>query len=201
MERSTADNSRVDQAIADAIAFYQPRRFYFNETRTVTFSTVAGTDLYTFNTPTLTGTIGAEFYRIDEVLVLVGSTYDDVRRIDYDWLESLADNNTGRGQPYNYAYINRQMRLYPNPDAIYTVRILGHVKAAAPANDAEADNVWTNEGFELIRCRAKFNLATHVFSDDGMAGRMVAMERIALTALMGATYRKTEGGRLVPTQF
>lgn len=191
----------IDQCITDAIGFYQSKRFYFNERRDVTFPTVIGTDLYTFNTPTLTGTAGAEFYRIDEAFILISGQYDTMRRVNYAWLEDLADNNTGQGQPYNYAYIGREMRIYPNPDAIYTIRLLGHVKFSAPANDAEADNVWMNEGFELIRSRAKKVFAMHVIEDDALSARMDTMERSALGALRESTYRKVEGGMIVPTQW
>lgn len=197
----TTWGARIDQAIGDAIAFYQSKRFYFNERRDVTFPTVAGTDLYTFNTPTLVGTIGAEFYRIDEALILIGGQYDYMRRVDYDWLEQLADNNTSQGQPYNYAYVGRQMRIYPNPSQAYTIRLLGHVKFNAPANDAEADNVWMNEGFELIRSRAKKSFAMHVIEDEALATRMDQMERSALNALRESTYRKVEGGMIQPTQW
>lgn len=202
LERDQATwGARIDQCIDDAITFYISKRFYFNERRDVTFPTVSGTDLYTFNTPTLVGTIGAEFYRIDKAMILVGGQYDDLRRVDYDWLEDLADNNPGAGQPYNYAYVGRQMRIYPMPNDVFTIRLLGHVKFNAPIDDAEADNVWMNEGFELIRSRAKKVFAMHVIEDEALASRMDTMERSALGALREATYRKVEGGMLIPTQF
>jgi len=202
LERDSATwGTRIGQAVTDAITFYQPKRFYFNESRSVTFSTVIGTDLYTFNTPTLTGTVGAEFYKIDEVLILQGGTWDILKKVDYDWLEDMADNNVSQGQPYNWAYVGRQMRFYPNPNAIFTVRVIGHQKFTAPADDAVNDNVWMNEGFELIRSRAKKVFAMHVIEDMDLASRMDQMERSALTALREATYRKTEGGMIVPTQF
>ncbi len=192
---------QIDEAIADAVAFYQSKRFYFNESRTVTFSTVAGTDLYTFNTPTLTGTIGAEFYKIDDVQLAVGASVTRLYRVDYDWLEQTADNNTSQGQPYNYAYIGRMMRVYPTPSAVWTIRIIGHQKMDAPTDDIVNDNVWMNEGFELIRSRAKAQFAMHVIEDTALAERMQIMEREAMKAIREATYRKTEGGMLIPTQF
>jgi hypothetical protein len=202
LERDQATwGTMIDEAIADAITFHQSKRFYFNESRTVTFSTVAGTDMYTFNTPTLTGTIGAEFYRIDDVLITISASVTHLRRVDYDWLEQTADNNTSQGQPYNYAYVGRQMRIYPIPDQAYTVRIIGHQKFDAPADDIVNDNVWMNEGFELIRSRAKAQFAMHVIEDEPLAQRMQIMERSAMGALRESTYRKAEGGMIVPTQF
>jgi hypothetical protein len=195
------DDTRINNAISDAIGEYQSIRLYFNESRSTTFPTVAGTDLYTFNTPTLTGTIGAEFYRIDGISILNGSTWDDLHRADYDYLELLADNNLSAGQPTDYAYIGRQLRIYPNPNTVYTIRVSGHQAFVAPTDDAVTDNVWMNEGFELIRAAAKRFFALHVIEDEALASRMAAMEARALTALKRATWRKTEGGRLIPTQF
>ncbi len=85
-ERS--DSTAIGKKINAAIRHYQPRRFWFNESRSVTFNTVAGTDLYTFVT------IGTEFYRVDSVAVTIDT--DDVRyldRMNYVDLSALADNN------------------------------------------------------------------------------------------------------------
>jgi hypothetical protein len=202
LERDQATwGTMIDDAIGDAITFHQSKRFYFNESRTVIFSTVAGTEMYTFNTPTLVGTIGAEFYRIDDVQITIGASVTRLRRVGYDWLEQTADNNQAQGQPYNYAYVGRQMRIYPNPGQVYAVRIVGHQKFDAPDDDSVDDNVWMNEGFELIRSRAKAQFAMHVIEDEAMAQRMQIMERSALGALRESTYRKVEGGMIVPTQF
>lgn len=202
LERSESEwGSSVTDAINDAIDFYQPKRFYFNERRTLTFATVASVDTYAFNTPGVTGAIGAEFYKIDQVLLQIGTTWDILRKDAYDWQEQSADNNIAAGQPYSWAYIDRAIRLYPMPSDVWTVRIIGHQKIEAPADDAEDGNPWVNEAFELIRSRAKGQLAMHVLEDEALATRMTTMERSALTNLKAATYRKTEYGMIIPTQF
>ena len=197
----TAWNSRVNNAIDDACNFYQRKRFYFNESRTVTFSTVAGTDTYTFNTPAITGTNGAEFHKIDNVYLTVGGTVVRLHREDPDRLEYLADNLAGQSIPTDYAQFSRTMRFYPNPNAIYTVRIIGHLKYAGPVDDLETTNVWMNEGFELIRSRAKAQIAMHILEDEALATRMETMERSALSSLMQAGFAKMQGGSIEPTQF
>lgn len=202
LERDQATwGTRIDQAIDDAIAHYQSKRFYFNESRTVTFNTVAGTDTYTFPKAATAGTITPDFYQVDVVYITVGGSVDELRRVDYDWLEQIADNNTAQGQPYNYAYVGQTWRIYPVPNAIYTIRILGHLKVATPATDAETDNPWMADGFELIRSRAKGQFAMHVIEDESLASRMAVMEKSALSALMGATYHKAGSGNIIPTQF
>jgi len=193
---STADGTRVLSAISSAIKFYQSKRFFFNESRAVTFSTADGTSDYTF------ASIGTEFYRLDGVFVTISSS--DVRELDRSdplEIESLIANEATTGQPSEYAYFDRTLRLWRIPDAIYSVRLVGHVKIAEPATDDTANNEWFTEAYELIRCRAKAYLYAHVFPDPSMAQVMQAAEQQALGTLMLATVAKVELGRLEPTEF
>jgi hypothetical protein len=182
-----------------AIRFYQKKRLWFNESRSITFSTVASTDTYTFNTETTTGTIGAQFYKIDGIWVTVSST--DVREIDivdYTDLETDADQNTNTDVPEEAAYINRGLRFWPNPAAIYTIRIAGHLKLAAPATDGEADNPWMTEAYDLIMARTKRELYTHRWEDPQNATLMAQAEVEALNLLIGATSDKVRTGYIQP---
>jgi hypothetical protein len=200
MERdASADGARVLSAISSAIKFYQPKRFFFNESRSVTFPTVNGTDTYSFGTGLA---ITTEFYKIDGAFVLEGVQQHQMAPIDYLSLELLIDNSgPATGRPTRYAYVNRALRLYRVPDAAYTVRLDGHVKAAEPATDNETDNVWFTEAYELIRCRSKAYLYTHVFPKPEMAALMRIAEKDALEALRGATQDKIGTGQIIPTQF
>jgi hypothetical protein len=200
MERdASADGARVLSAISSAIKFYQPKRFFFNESRSVTFATVNGTDTYSFGTDLA---ITTEFYKIDGAFVLEGTQQHQMAPIDYLSLELLIDSSgPATGRPTRYAYINRALRLYRVPDAAYTVRLDGHIKAAEPETDNETDNVWFTEAYELIRCRSKAYLYTHVFPKPEMAALMRIAEKDALEALRGATQDKIGTGQIVPTQF
>lgn len=196
---SATDGSRVLAAISAAIKFYQPRRFFFNESRSVTFSTVDGTDSYDFGTGE---EITTEFYTMDAVYVLETPQQHQLSPIDYRALELLIDS-TGptEGRPRRYAYINRALRLYPVPDAVYTMRVVGHIKAAEPATDDTANNVWFTEAYELIHCRAKALLYAHAYEDPNMAMIMRAAEADALQALNAATQSKIGTGQIIPTHF
>lgn len=193
-ERS--DSTAIGLKIDAAIRQYQPRRFWFNESRAVTFNTVAGTDLYTF------ATIGTEFYRVDSVQVTIGT--DDVRhleRMNYVDLAAIADNNTDQGEPEAYAYINKAIRFWRNPDAIFSTRLTGHVKLAVPASTSEADNLWMTEAYDLIMSRAKAELYAHRWEDPNNAAIMQQAEASALRRLQSATMDKTETGYLEATEF
>lgn len=195
---STADGTRVLNEISAAIKLYQPKRFYFNESRSVTFNTVASTDTYAFGTGLA---ITTEFYTLDGVFVVESGREHCVQPRNYLDLETLIDTTPTEGRPTSYAYINRAIRFYPVPDAVYSVRLTGHIKAAEPASDGETDNPWMTEAYELIRCHAKLSLALHVFKDEALAARMGAALPIALKALRSATTDRVGTGRIIPTEF
>lgn len=139
----------IDGAIADAIAEYQSRRFHFNQARD-TFETTADTEFYG------TDVIPADIAEIDALTVTV-----DGRRVRLiPWSFSVGEgvnaiSSTATGHPLAWSWYAEQIRLYPIPDATYTVTISYLQKIDAPASDG-ASNAWTGEAERLIRaCAAK----------------------------------------------
>lgn len=195
---SAADGTRVLAAISSAIKYFQPRRFFFNESRSTTFNTVADQSIYTFGTG---NDITQEFYKIDLAVLEDTNTDYVMKRRDYRDIEVLNDAGATSNRPYNYDYFDRSLMLYPIPDAAYTIRLTGHIKYAEPEADGEENNEWFTEAYELIRSRAKLILYTHVYPD--MEGRqtMKIAEREALTSLESGTDAKIASGCLEPTTF
>lgn len=196
-ERS--DSTAITAKIEAAIRHYQPRRFFFNESRSITFNTVASTDTYRFGTGL---EITTEFYRIDSAWITIAA--DDVRALErrnYADLEGTADNNTDEGEPSDYAYVNEAIRLWRNPDAIYEVRLTGHIKIAAPGSAVVTGNAWMVEAYDLIMCRAKAELYAHRWEDPGNAQLMRVAEMDALNRLKSATDDRVETGYLEATEF
>ena len=194
-----SDTTLFTNKINAAIRHYQPRRFFFNESRSVTFNTVASTDLYRFGAGL---EITTEFYRLDSVFITIAA--QDVReleRVNYVDLEALAGNDANTGEPSQYAFINKAIRLWANPDAIYATRLTGHIKAAAPASDEEADNPWMVEAYDLIMSRAKAELYAHSYEDPDNAALMQQAEARALRSLQDATLDKVSTGYLEATDF
>lgn len=195
MERSSASDITAQRAkINAAIRHYQPKRFWFNESRAVTFNTVASTAVYTF------ATIGTEFYKIDGVYLTNGSAITELERVNYTELEPGQATPT-EAAPLAYAYIAKSIRLYDVPDAIYAVRLTGHIKIEAPASDAEADNIWMTEAYDLIMSRAKAELYAHRYEDYSAAQIMRAAEGDALSRLLAATHSNVALGHLEATEF
>jgi hypothetical protein len=70
------------------------------------------------------------------------------------------------------------------------------------ALSADADsNFWTNEGEELIRCRAKRDLYAHVLMDDQQAMRMDGLSKEAYRDLKASANKLIASGRISSTRF
>jgi hypothetical protein len=191
--------SQIALAITDAIAAYTGERWWFNESRTtVSFSTVDGQEFYTSSDDADI----ANIRRMDYCVLYVGN---DVRRLEYrcpEDMEYLSVNGTQEGTPWSYGWFDNKIRLYPVPDAVYTIRIAAHVKVAAPASDSEASNPWMTDAERLIRSRAKLELAIHVLKDDDTAARMSEAVREAWSDLKSTTNMLFSGdGRIRAMEF
>ena len=197
-ELARADlTSQIAYAIADAIDFYQSERFHFNESRSLTFSTVADQEFYTSSDLAAIATMQSFDYLL---LYLSGLPYEINRRTPIE-IELLNQGATVTGQPYSYSYYNKQIRLGPVPDSVYTIRIAGRITYTAPASDSEASNPWMQDGEKLIRSRAKWELFTHVLRNAEQAEAMKAAEKEAFSQLKGKTALLSGTGQIAPMQF
>lgn len=195
MRPSAVETSAIRTKIAAAIDHYQKTRFWFNESRNVTFSTVASQADYPFTA------IGTEFYKIDGAFVTVSAQdIREIERVDYIDLETVYVNPASN-VPTRYSYINRALRISAQPASAYSIRLTGHIKIAVPATDATADNEWFTEAYELIMCRTKALLYAHRWEDAVNAQTMFVAEKEAYRQLRNATADKTRTGSLELTEF
>lgn len=190
-------NSQIRLCINDAIDYYQSLRFAFNESRDMTFTTVAGQEFYAAadnsNIPTLQS--------FDYIILYLGNIPWPLHRRPPVEIEKLNQNGLMKGQPWNFCYYNKQVRLGPVPDTTYSMRIAGQITFAAPATDTEANNPWMIDAEKLIRCRAKWELNLHYTRNQPQADAMKAAEIDALEQLKGRTNRLTGSGVIAPMAF
>ena len=99
-----------------------------------------------------------------------------------------------------YSYYGQQLRLYPIPNAVYTVRISGVLRIPVPATDGTS-NAWTTDGEELIRSRAKSLLYSGVLKNPTDAGSEDAREKSALRRLLVETSRRKGVTNIQPVEF
>lgn len=190
--------TEIAAAITEAINHYQPERFYFNETRSATFVTVADQSRYSSSDDADI----PKFVTIDDIFLTdSSSSVHLLGEEDPLELEMLLDASASSGRPYCYSYWDQTFALYPIPDAVYTIRPLGVINKDAPASDGEANNVWMTEAYELIRAAAKVYLGTHTIVNLDLASRARGAEVRALNKLKAETSRKTGTGRIIPTSF
>ena len=186
--------AQIEAAINTAIAAYQSERWFFNERRNATFSTVQGQEFYGAGDAADIGLI----IKLDYVKVYIGGTAYSVDPAEPSVMEELSDSATNTGQPSSYCIYDEQIRLYPVPDQAYTIRLAGVFVAAAPATDGEANNPWMTKAERLIRSRAKLELATHVLLDQPLAQAMGEVVGDAWTELKTRTNRLKGTGTIRP---
>ena len=192
--------SQIAYAINDAIAAYQDERYYFNETRAITFPTVQAQEFYG---PSVNTAI-ADIQKIDYVALYIGNTPFMLEPMAPAVIESASTNATATGQPGAYCYYAEQFRLYPVPaESNWLIRIGASIKRAAPVTNNEANNVWMTKAERLIRARAKLEIAIHVLHDPELAETMTAVIREAEEQLISRTAQLTQHGqgRVTSMQF
>jgi hypothetical protein len=180
--------TEIADAITSAIEEFQSMRFHFNEKRDITFPTVAAQSDYTVSDNAFIPNL----YGIDSVTSIYSGNVFDLDPIDQlDAEQLIASSGAQSNFPLYYSYYQSLLRLYPIPDAAYTVRIAGHVKIAAPASDGEAANPWMIYGERLIRSTALAELHGGVMEDaQGMAGYWEQKKGEALGKLQAERSRR-----------
>lgn len=186
--------SRIASAIEDAIYHYQRRRFYFNQARD-TFATVAGTEFYTSGTDP--EDIPEDVAEVDALTITVSGRRYTLEQASFAELEQISTTTDSRGQPTMWAWYAQQVRLFPVPDAAYTVTMSYLQRIPVPASDG-ASNAWTTEAEQLIRACATKNIRREQLADDRGAQRAEIQEMNALRRLIMET-NKLSTGPLMPS--
>lgn len=187
----------IGTAITSAIRYYQSKRFYFNESRTETFATVAAQSLYSSSDDTAI----PNFYELDSIVLDDGSQVAALDPMTPDEWELATGSGTESGRPTHYTRFNQSIGFWPIPDAAYTIRMVGHYEVAAPASDGEANNVWMTEAFDLIRYRVLAMLWVIPLRKPDMAQALRALEIDEFSRLSIETAAKTGTGEITPTEF
>lgn len=180
----------VNSAILDAIKFYERKKFWFNQT-TLTWSTVANQELYT---TAANASIPKVIEFLEPLKATVGTLKCDVDPVAHEKINSK-QNGLVVGIPFEYSYFNLNVRLYPIPDQVYTITAYVHYKLTALSADGDS-NAWTVDAEELIRTRAKRQLALHKLWDVDMYARLQPAEMECLKALQSETKLRLPAKRL-----
>lgn len=182
----------IGNAINDAVSEASKEHFYFNEVES-TFNTVLGTELYdnTF-----------DIVAIETAFYLAGTTREPIYlRNDVDQQRERM-GNIQNGRPEAISQFGDKFRLYPRPDGVYSMFIIGYSKLSPfPLTLDAHTNAWLSDGELYIRALAKRNLLRDVIRDYGEARVWESVAEDYKTQLIEETSVRNSTGCIRSTQF
>lgn len=192
LNRGPEHDTRIRQAIADAIIFYEGERFGFNTKRAQAVLTSSNEYV-----ALPTDWIEVDYLRMDMV-----NERDPLDEVTYDWIDDYNRDGNDRGRPERFAIHNRELRFYPIPDQTYTLVMSFHCElpqVSASASDG-ATNAWMTEAEQLIRKHAMSDLlVTYIGGEEstaqGLLLRQECSDRIA-PALERRAAREQSSGKI-----
>lgn len=159
----------AQNAIKAAIKHYERERWYFNE-EVATTVTVAGTASYS---------LPSDFMAMDSVKVTVNGSKLRMEPMTFQEMDARDDGSAStRGVPQWWCIYENQLRLYPVPDAVYTITESYQKRLTELSADADT-NAWVDDLEELIRCKAMVNIAMYSIRDFELANALMPMLQIA----------------------
>jgi len=218
---SAATTAQIQNAIQDAIRKYERQRFWFNAVllrseplenssgipitdssgafidSQPAFSTIQGLEFYDKYLAPAMGTLA----HIDKLVLVQGSTnrYSLESRTP-QWMDDHSVSTSWRGMPTDWCYVAETIRLYPIPDAIYPIYLLGTGRFVALVTTDDT-NPWMVEAEELIRTAAEGILYRRIVRDMPMAQMSMADEQAALQALRRETATRGAPARIRPSSY
>lgn len=188
--------AQISAAVIGAIRYCERAKYYFNQTRDKTFTTESGRDIYDGNDlPDVATLVQAQ-----EVLIEAGGQALPLDKITAEDMEVLAGTATA-GQPTRYSYFAQQMRLFPTPDATYTIRLqLSPYRLVPLANEGDT-NAWLSEAYDLVKARAKYILHKDTLKDANLAAEALNDYNDQHGALRKETDLRNGTGFVRPTDF
>lgn len=198
LDRGGSMYPQIKKAIVSAVRYYERKRFYFCET-SFTFATVIGQEEYTSaDAPAI-----ATSPNIERLNGLYFGTRVPLTKRPWSWIDDVSAMVTSRAQPDDWAYRALSIRLYPIPDAVYTITAYNVPRLTELSGDTDT-NAWTEDAEAMIRARAKWDLVKNVIRGPEMAEEMIGLkleEEQEFTALINETASREAIGHSMPTQF
>lgn len=189
--------SQIQLAIISAIQHYESKQFWFNETR-ATASTIADQEYYE---------LPLDFVEMVSLKLTDNGNIHTLTERTYEYIENAMTNTSYTGEPTDFAMYGDLLRLYPIPDAVYTLTI-SYKKTLADLSATADTNAWMTNGEELIRARAKADLKCGNLEDESaMQERQLnypffnSQERSVYMRLVSEATQRASSGRLTATNF
>lgn len=185
--------SEIQDEIISAIEHYKHHRFHFNE-QEKTAPTVASEQYIA---------LPDDFIELDKLRITVNSRTYPLEPVTFGAVTDI-DESTYTGIPVRYAIYNQQIRLYPTPNAVFTLTLSGLQGLDALSADSDT-NAWMTDGEELIRSRARAATQINYLYDDAIKTESImfaqegfysAREKAAYAALKSRSDSYVSTGRI-----
>lgn len=183
--------TNIREAIQTAIAYYKNQPLWFNE-HAATTTTSSSLEIYA---------LPDDLIEPQRLTVQVSNDEYPLNQRTWEWfVDRRRNSSTFLSYPTDWVLYRNQIYLYPTPNgaypmSMYFVREIGTLTVSADTN------AWMTDGEELIRSRAKNELALHVLQDDELATRMAIAERRGLDNLLRKSGQRRSTGRVRANQF
>jgi len=160
--------SQIALSIQSAIDFYGPESFWFQEERS-TKNTADGQEYYS---------LPLDYISLNTIRVTVNNTNDYllIERSNKYFEQAYNPATLYKGYPQDWTIYAQQLRLGPIPNGIYPM-VIHYIKFLDDLGSDAESNAYTNRLVEqLIRFRAKGDIAANVIRDYNMATAMKVQE-------------------------
>lgn len=191
LNRGSAHDNRIRQAIIDALRFYRASRFGWNQKRAETL--IQNGDEFLDLPP--------DWIEVDFLSLEDDNTRDPLNERTYDWIEERTRSRDQTGRPTDYAIQNRQLRFYPAPDRSYSLvmSLLYELQNVSISASDGATNAWMSEGEELIRKHAMADLLVNYIKGDEIPNGLVLKTEVKneiVPALEARAAREQSSGKI-----
>ena len=187
--------AQTQNAIKDAIKFYESKDFFFNEARS-TLDTVNEQEYYG---------MPSDFQRANTIKIFPTTNNSYMLNVrQWQWMEEKRSNSQLFGYPTDFCIYAKQLRLYPIPNGVYRLEFAYNKQLDDISATAGADNDWLSEGEMVIRTRAKIDILENVIRSDSAikeANILKGREFQESQRLIAETCARRATGRLRPVKF
>lgn len=155
---------QIQDSIYAAIRYCERETFYFNENRDECFSTVSGQRVYTKDDNKHIGSA----VQISRLYLVGSNNVQELMRLSHAQME-VRMRDTVMHEPRYYSYYNKKLYLDPQPNSVYTIRMLLTPLRFGDLESLDDVHPWFEDGFDLIKARAKYELYKNVLREAELA--------------------------------
>lgn len=180
--------TEIREAIQEAILLEEIAPYFFNQAR-ATSQTAAGQPRYQ---------VPNDFQVMRSLKVRNGDNWQVIEPVTYEEIEWSDANGSDTAIPRIYAIWDQRFRLYPIPDAIYSLE-LAYTQSLSALTDDDSTNVWMTDGEPLIRYMAKAIILRNLIQGpeaEAAAATQEALAQRARDRLRIESTRRTATGTL-----